>query len=31
MVPLDFETAEGELVSRELAVAADVDELFYRE
>jgi RNA polymerase sigma factor (sigma-70 family) len=29
--PLDFQTAEGELVSHEPAVAADVDELFYRE
>lgn len=31
LVPLDFETAEGEIASREPAVAADVDELFYRE
>jgi RNA polymerase sigma factor (sigma-70 family) len=31
LVPLDFETAEGEIVSREPAVDADVDELFYRE
>lgn len=31
MVPLDFETAEGELNSCEPAVNADVDELFYRE
>jgi RNA polymerase sigma factor (sigma-70 family) len=31
MVPLDFETAEGEIVSHEPAVSADVDELFYRE
>lgn len=30
-VPLDFETAEGEIVSHEPAVEADVDELFYRE
>ena len=30
-VPLDFETAEGEIVSHEPAVSADVDELFYRE
>jgi RNA polymerase sigma factor (sigma-70 family) len=30
-VPLDFETAEGEIVRRELAVPADVDELFYQE
>lgn len=31
LVPLDFETAEGEMVSHEPAVGADVDELFYRE
>jgi RNA polymerase sigma factor (sigma-70 family) len=31
MVPLDFETAEGEIASHEPAVDADVDELFYRE
>jgi RNA polymerase sigma factor (sigma-70 family) len=31
LVPLDFETAEGEMVSHEPSVAADVDELFYRE
>ena len=31
MVPLDFETAEGEIVTYEPSVAADVDELFYRE
>lgn len=31
LVPLDFETAEGELASHEPAVEADVDELFYRE
>ena len=31
MVPLDFETAEGEVVTHEPAVGADVDELFYRE
>ncbi len=31
MVPLDFETAEGEIRSHEPAVDADVDELFYRE
>jgi RNA polymerase sigma factor (sigma-70 family) len=31
MVPLDFETAEGEIASHEPAVEADVDELFYRE
>jgi RNA polymerase sigma factor (sigma-70 family) len=30
-VPLDFTTAEGELVRIEPAVPADVDELFYRE
>lgn len=30
-VPLDFETAEGEIVRHELAVPADVDELFYSE
>ena len=31
LVPLDFETAEGEMATHEPAVAADVDELFYRE
>lgn len=31
LVPLDFETAEGEIASHEAAVDADVDELFYRE
>jgi RNA polymerase sigma factor (sigma-70 family) len=31
VVPLDFETAEGEMQSHEPAVNADVDELFYRE
>jgi RNA polymerase sigma factor (sigma-70 family) len=31
LVPLDFETAEGEMATREPAVNADVDELFYRE
>ena len=31
MVPLDFETAEGEIATHEPAVGADVDELFYRE
>jgi RNA polymerase sigma factor (sigma-70 family) len=31
LVPLDFETAEGEIATREPAVNADVDELFYRE
>jgi RNA polymerase sigma factor (sigma-70 family) len=31
VVPLDFETAEGEIGSHEPAVNADVDELFYRE
>lgn len=31
VVPLDFQTAEGELARHEGAVAADVDELFYRE
>ena len=31
VVALDFETAEGEIRSHEPAVAADVDELFYRE
>jgi len=30
-VPLDFETAEGEIRQHEPAVAADVDELFYQE
>ena len=31
VVPLDFETAEGEIAAHEPAVDADVDELFYRE
>ena len=31
VVPLDFETAEGEMATHEPAVDADVDELFYRE
>ena len=31
LVPLDFETAEGEIATHEPAVVADVDELFYRE
>lgn len=31
LVPLDFQTAEGEIASHEPAVGADVDELFYRE
>jgi RNA polymerase sigma factor (sigma-70 family) len=31
LVPLDFATAEGEIATREPAVDADVDELFYRE
>ena len=31
IVPLDFETAEGEMATHEPAVDADVDELFYRE
>jgi RNA polymerase sigma factor (sigma-70 family) len=31
IVPLDFETAEGEIAQHEPAVSADVDELFYRE
>ena len=31
IVPLDFETAEGEIATHEPAVNADVDELFYRE
>lgn len=31
IVPLDFKTAEGEMATHEPAVAADVDELFYRE
>ena len=31
VVPLDFETAEGEIATHEPAVVADVDELFYRE
>jgi RNA polymerase sigma factor (sigma-70 family) len=31
LVPLDFETAEGEIGSHEPAVEADVDDLFYRE
>ena len=31
LVPLDFESAEGELARYEPAVPADVDDLFYRE
>ena len=31
IVPLDFETAEGEIATHEPAVGADVDELFYCE
>jgi RNA polymerase sigma factor (sigma-70 family) len=31
IVPLDFETAEGEVATHEPAAGADVDELFYRE
>jgi DNA-directed RNA polymerase specialized sigma24 family protein len=31
VVPLDFETAEGEMRAHEPAAVADVDELFYRE
>lgn len=31
VVPLDFQTAEGEIATHEPAVDADVDELFYRE
>jgi RNA polymerase sigma factor (sigma-70 family) len=31
LVPLDFETAEGEMATRVPAVDADVEELFYRE
>jgi RNA polymerase sigma factor (sigma-70 family) len=31
VVPLDFETAEGEIKTHEPAIGADVDELFYRE
>jgi hypothetical protein len=31
LVPLDFETAEGEMATHAPAVDADVDELFYRE
>lgn len=31
VVPLDFETAEGEIASHEPVANADVDELFYRE
>lgn len=31
IVPLDFESAEGEIRQHEPAVGADVDELFYRE
>jgi hypothetical protein len=30
-VPLDFAGAEGEIIHRELAIPADVDELFYEE
>jgi RNA polymerase sigma factor (sigma-70 family) len=31
LVPLDFESAEGELVRHDIAVPADVDDLFYQE
>jgi RNA polymerase sigma factor (sigma-70 family) len=31
LVPLDFQTAEGEMATHEPAVDADVDEMFYRE
>jgi RNA polymerase sigma factor (sigma-70 family) len=31
LVPLDFETAEGEMATHEPAAAADVDQLFYQE
>lgn len=31
LVPLDFESAEGEMSKHDPAVAADVDEMFYRE
>jgi len=31
IVPLDFQTAEGEMATHEPAVDADVEELFYRE
>jgi RNA polymerase sigma factor (sigma-70 family) len=31
IVPLDFETAEGEIASHEPVAGADVDEMFYRE
>jgi RNA polymerase sigma factor (sigma-70 family) len=31
LVPLDFQTAEGEMARHEASVDADVDELFYRE
>jgi RNA polymerase sigma factor (sigma-70 family) len=31
LVPLDFESAEGEITHHEPSIAADVDELFYRE
>ena len=31
MVPLDFQSAEGELLKHEPSVPADVDELFYQE
>ena len=31
LVPLDFQTAEGEIATHEPALNADVDELFYRE
>jgi DNA-directed RNA polymerase specialized sigma24 family protein len=31
LVPLDFASAEGEIVRHELAVAADADEVFYQE
>lgn len=30
-VPLDFESAEGEIIRHELSVPADLDELFYQE
>lgn len=31
LVPLDFESAEGEILRHELAVPADVDDMFYQE
>jgi RNA polymerase sigma factor (sigma-70 family) len=31
IVPLDFETAEGEMAAHQPAVGADLDEVFYRE